>query len=125
MIRKLHWQILIAILLGTVAGIMSGQEAQIFGIRFYDMFSFVGELFLNALKMIIVPLISASIITGASNLGGANLGRLGGKTLAFYMFSSAAAILIGRNYRDTTQTTHAFCQNANTGGFNAIIIANQ
>jgi Na+/H+-dicarboxylate symporter len=95
MIRKLHWQILIAILLGTVAGIMSGQEAQIFGIRFYDMFSFVGELFLNALKMIIVPLISASIITGASNLGGANLGRLGGKTLAFYMFSSAAAILIG------------------------------
>ncbi len=95
MIRKLHWQILIAIVLGTVAGIISGQEAQIFGIRFYDMFSFVGELFLNALKMIIVPLISASIITGASNLGGANLGRLGGKTLAFYMFSSAAAILIG------------------------------
>lgn len=95
MIRKLHWQILIAILLGTVAGIMSGQEAQVFGIRFYDMFSFVGELFLNALKMIIVPLISASIITGASNLGGANLGRLGGKTLAFYMFSSTAAILIG------------------------------
>ena len=95
MIRKLHWQILIAIVAGALAGIASGQDAQLFGIRFYDIFSFMGELFLNALKMIIVPLISASIITGASNLGGSNLGRLGGKTLAFYMFSSTAAILIG------------------------------
>ena len=95
MIRKLHWQILIAILVGALAGIGSGQDAQLLGIRFYDIFSFIGELFLNALKMIIVPLISASIITGASNLGGSNLGRLGGKTLAFYMFSSTAAILIG------------------------------
>ncbi len=95
MIRKLHWQILIAIVVGALAGIASGQDAQLFGIRFYDIFSFMGELFLNALKMIIVPLISASIITGASNLGGSNLGRLGGKTLAFYMFSSTAAILIG------------------------------
>ncbi len=95
MIRKLHWQILIAILLGALAGVGSGQDAQLLGIRFYDIFSFMGELFLNALKMIIVPLISASIITGASNLGGANLGRLGGKTMAFYMFSSTAAIVIG------------------------------
>ncbi len=95
MIRKLHWQILIAILVGALVGVSSGQDAQLLGIRFYDVFSFIGELFLNALKMIIVPLISASIITGASNLGGSNLGRLGGKTMAFYLFSSTAAILIG------------------------------
>lgn len=92
---KLHWQILIAILLGTFAGILSGEEGALFGVRFYDAYDFIGQLFLNALKMIIVPLISASIITGASSLGGANLGRMGGKTLAFYMASSAIAILIG------------------------------
>jgi Na+/H+-dicarboxylate symporter len=76
-------------------GIWSGEDTELFGIRFYDAYAFIGELFLNALKMIIVPLISASIITGASNLGGANLGRMGGKTLAFYLASSAFAILLG------------------------------
>ena len=96
MIRlKLHWQIMIAIVLGTLMGIWSGEDTELFGIRFYDAYDFIGELFLNALKMIIVPLISASIITGASNLGGANLGRMGGKTLAFYLATSAAAILLG------------------------------
>jgi len=92
---KLHWQILIAIVLGALAGILSGEDGALFGLRFYDVYSFIGELFLNALKMIIVPLISASIITGASSLGGANLGRMGGKTLAFYMASSSVAIVIG------------------------------
>lgn len=92
---KLHWQILIAILLGVAVGMWSGQDVQVFGVRLYDVYSFIGELFLNALKMIIVPLISASIITGASNLGGANLGRMGGKTLAFYIASSTAAIVVG------------------------------
>jgi Na+/H+-dicarboxylate symporter len=96
MIRlKLHWQIMIAIVLATLMGIWSGEDTELFGIRFYDAYAFIGELFLNALKMIIVPLISASIITGASNLGGANLGRMGGKTLAFYLASSAFAILLG------------------------------
>ncbi len=96
MIRlKLHWQIMIAIVIGTLMGIWSGEDTELFGIRFYDAYAFIGELFLNALKMIIVPLISASIITGASNLGGANLGRMGGKTLAFYLATSASAILLG------------------------------
>lgn len=92
---KLHWQILIAIGLGALLGIWSGEDAELFGIRFYDIYDFLGELFLNALKMIIVPLIAASIITGASNLGGSNLGRMGGKTLGFYLASSTVAIVIG------------------------------
>lgn len=92
---KLHWQILIAILAGGAAGLWCGEDATWFGIRAYDVFGFIGQLFLNALKMIIVPLIAASIITGSSNLGQGNLGRMGGKTLAFYLLSSACAILIG------------------------------
>lgn len=92
---KLHWQILIAILLGAAAGIWCGPDGEWLGIRSSDVFGFIGELFLNALKMIIVPLISASIITGASNLGQGNLGRMGGKTLAFYLLTSTCAILIG------------------------------
>ncbi|MEE4162376.1 MAG: dicarboxylate/amino acid:cation symporter, partial [Woeseiaceae bacterium] len=53
-------------------------------------------MFLNALKMIIVPLILSSIIVGVANIGsGGNLGSLGGKTLLFYITTTFVAILIG------------------------------
>ncbi len=93
---KLHWQILGAIFLAAIAGYATGLEASIFGVTFYAMFDFVGTLFLNGLKMIIVPLIMASIISGIAGLGSSEgLGRLGAKTLSFYMLSSLVAILVG------------------------------
>ena len=92
----LHWQVLIALGLAVVAGLLSGPDAGFFGIRFYDIFNFIGTLFMNALKMIIVPLIMSSIITGISGLGATRgLARLGGKTLAFYFTTTFCAILIG------------------------------
>jgi len=60
------------------------------------MFDYIGQLFLNALRMIIVPLITSSIIVGVAGIGsGGNLGALGGKTLLFYATTTLAAILIG------------------------------
>jgi len=92
----LHWQILIALVLAVVAGRLAGTEAGLFGITFYAVFGFVGELFLNALKMLIVPLVVSSIIVGIAGIGGSrNLGRLGGKTLLYYTTTSLLAILIG------------------------------
>ncbi len=56
----------------------------------------MGELFMRALKMIIVPLILTSIISGVANIGNAeNLGRLGGKTMIYYLTTSTLAILTG------------------------------
>jgi Na+/H+-dicarboxylate symporter len=53
-------------------------------------------LFLNALKMLIVPLIVSSIIVGVAGIGGTHgFGRLGGKTLLYYMTTSLLAILVG------------------------------
>lgn len=93
---KLHWQILLAILLAGLAGSLSGMQAGIFGFSFYQLYDFVGTLFLNALKMIIVPLITASIITGIATLGSSNdLGRLGLKTLGYYVLTSMLAVLVG------------------------------
>jgi len=93
---KLHWQILIALGLAVFAGMLAGTEAGIFGVRFYDIFNFVGTLFLNALKMIIVPLIVSSIIVGIAGVGGTvGLGRLGGKTVVYYLATSLLAILTG------------------------------
>jgi Na+/H+-dicarboxylate symporter len=93
---KLHWQILIALVLAVLAGYLSGTEGELLGIELYAVYVFIGALFMNALKMIIVPLIISSIITGVSGVGGSQgLGRLGGKTVIFYTISSLLAILTG------------------------------
>jgi proton glutamate symport protein len=98
----LHWQILIAIGLAIAAGYavnLSSSDSftpNVFGVSFVSIFVYIGELFLNALKMIIVPLITSSIIVGVAGIGsGGNLGALGGKTLLFYAATTLAAILIG------------------------------
>ncbi len=93
---KLHWQILIALVLAILAGILAGRDASLLGITFLSMFAFIGTLFLNALKMIIVPLVMSSIITGIANAGdGQGLGRLGGKTILFYVTSTMLAVITG------------------------------
>ncbi len=93
---KLHWQILISLGLAVPFGLLAGQDAGLFGVTFYQVFDFLGTLFLNALKMIIVPLVVASIITGVAGVGGGRgLGRLGGKTIVYYVTTSLLAILIG------------------------------
>ncbi|OOZ38548.1 dicarboxylate/amino acid:cation symporter [Solemya pervernicosa gill symbiont] len=93
---KLHWQILIALILAVIAGLVTGTDGTLFGIHFYSVYAFLGTAFLNALKMLIVPLIISSIITGIAGIGGGgNLGRLGLKTLTYYMVTSLAAIMIG------------------------------
>ena len=100
---KLHWQIAIAILLAGLSGwlvnraIVAGTENPSFlGISFIAAFEYIGTIFLNALRMIIVPLILSSIIIGVAGIGsGGNLGRLGGRTLLFYAATTLAAILVG------------------------------
>lgn len=91
----LHWQILIALGLAIFSGLIVDQAFSLFGISFLSVLTFFGTLFLNALKMLIVPLVMASIITGMMNLGGDTLGRLGTKTLLYYATTSLVAILIG------------------------------
>jgi len=84
----LHAQILLALVLAVVAGVLLGEKARIF--------EPLGTLFLNALKMIVVPLIVCSIVTGVAGIGGReNFGRMGGKTLLYYLVTSLLAILTG------------------------------
>ena len=93
---QLHWQILIALVLAVIAGMLSGDGAGVWGISFFQVYDFLGTLFLNALKMLIVPLIISSIIVGIMGIGsGDNLSRLGGKTLAYYAITSFLAIMTG------------------------------
>ena len=58
--------------------------------------AWVAETFMRLLKMVIVPLIFTSIVHGVSGIGdGKSIGRLGGKTLLWYMLSSFMAIMVG------------------------------
>lgn len=93
---KLHWQILIAIVLAVLAGLVSGPDATVLGVSLVAAYDFIGTLFLRALQMLIVPLIMSSIISGVAGLGsGSDLGRLGLKTATYYIATSLLAILLG------------------------------
>jgi Na+/H+-dicarboxylate symporter len=87
--------ILIAMVLGAVAGKAAGPDGLIGGLHVLPLFDTVGTMFINHLKMLIVPLILASVITGVASLGtGPDLGRIGGKTLGFYVVTTLLAVLI-------------------------------
>jgi Na+/H+-dicarboxylate symporter len=59
--------------------------------------SWMGDLFIRALKMLIIPLILSSLISGITSIGtGSNLGRLGLKTMLYYLMTSFFAIVTGQ-----------------------------
>jgi len=91
----IHWKILIALVLGAIVGYSSG-GVSVGGVALVSVYDFIGQLFLNALKMLIVPLIASSIALGVAGLGNTDsLGSMGLKTLGFYVSTIAAAILAG------------------------------
>lgn len=93
---KLHWQILIALMLAVVAGMLADTDSALFGVRYYAVFDFIGTLFLNALKMLIVPLVMSSIIVGVAGIGtSGEFGKLGLKTLLYYLTTTLFAVLVG------------------------------
>ena len=94
--KKSPWLIFAAIILAIIAGSWTKTDAQIFGIYFYEIYDLLGKLFINALTLVVVPLISSSIITGIARIGNeSDFGRIGAKTFTFYLGTSLVAILIG------------------------------
>ena len=87
--KRLHWQVLIAMGLGIVVGLTGGPAAA-------QKIGWLGTLFIRLLKMIIVPLIFTSIVSGVASVGGGrDLGRMFSKTLGYYVLTSALAIFAG------------------------------
>lgn len=99
---KAHWQILLSLALATVTGLLfrelasANEGAQEFVGEVVKVSGYVGDLFLNLLKMIIVPLVVSSVIAGITSLHGVKgFGRLLGKTAGFYALTSLLAICLG------------------------------
>ena len=94
---KLHWQIVIAMIIGIGIGIFfQSSNADLRNNKIYGLIISFGTIFVRLLKMIIVPLIFTSIITGVASIkDSSRLGRLGIKTLLYYTMTSLFAIIIG------------------------------
>ncbi len=91
----LHTKIMLGLVLGLLFGLLcifSGIPST-FVIHYIKPF---GTIFVNALKMVAMPLILASLIVGVSNLGDiSKLSRMGGKTIGIYMVTTILATTIG------------------------------
>ncbi|MFK7790490.1 MAG: dicarboxylate/amino acid:cation symporter [Phycisphaeraceae bacterium] len=115
----LHWQILLGLIIGAAIGYGMGARAvgqvgaeiadELRGVEAakiatssyaYLFFDLVGDLFIQGLKLIIVPLVMSSIILAVANLtkhgdGSTGFGRLAGKTMGYYATTSVISVLIG------------------------------
>ena len=114
----LHWQILLGLILGAAVGYgigawavgqlpedtyptIAGAQASKIATESYAylFFDLVGDLFIQGLKLIIVPLVMSSIVLAVANLGGGDhrtgFGRLTGKTMGYYAATSVISVVIG------------------------------
>ncbi len=92
--KKLHWQIIIGLLLGLVYGIIAAAAGWIsFTSNWIAPF---GTIFLRLLQFIAIPLVLASLVTGVASLSNLQkLSRIGGKTIGIYLGTTLVALIIG------------------------------
>jgi len=92
--KRLHWQIIIGLLLGLVYGTIAAS----FGWQKFtaDWIAPFGTIFINLLKLIAVPLVLASLICGVASLSDLRkLSRIGGKTILIYLVTTTISVTIG------------------------------
>ncbi|RDK83523.1 dicarboxylate/amino acid:cation symporter [Marinirhabdus gelatinilytica] len=90
----LHWKIIIGLILGIVWALLSSSLG--WSQFTIDWIAPFGTIFINLLKMIAVPLVLFSVISGVANIGDpSSLGRMGGKTLLAYLITTVLAVSIG------------------------------
>ncbi|MCZ6160295.1 dicarboxylate/amino acid:cation symporter [Campylobacter ureolyticus] len=93
---NLAYRILGALVIGSIIGMIVPKGVILFGnTTLLSIIAPFGDLFIRLLKMIIVPIIVASLIMGTSSIEPSKLGRVGGKAVFFYFITTLFAIVIG------------------------------
>ncbi len=88
LLKNIGFQILLAMVIGVFAGITMGEKATIFAP--------LGELFIKLIKMLVIPLVAISIVSGSASLGATkSAGKLGIGTFVWYMLTTAIAVVLG------------------------------
>lgn len=81
-------RVLLAVVLGLIAGVVMGENAQ--------SIKWIGDLFIRAIKMLVVPLIFFSLVSGITAVGNiGRLGRVGGRALLIFMCTALIAVSLG------------------------------
>jgi Na+/H+-dicarboxylate symporter len=93
---QLHTKILIGLVLGVVVGLAANLLEIGWLVSTLAALEPVGTAFIRLITMVVVPLVAASLLIGTASLGDLRkLGRIGGKTVVYYMATTAVAVLIG------------------------------
>lgn len=100
-------RILVALVLGTVAGVILGFFPNAID-SYVNYVQFFGDVFIRLLKMIVVPVVLFSIICGSASIEPAKLGRIGVKIILFYLFTSALAVVIGLLFANILKPGYGF-----------------
>ena len=87
LLKNLGFWIIVTMLLGVVVGAIMGPEA--------SMFAPLGSVFIQLIKMLVVPLVAVSIISGAASLGNSrSAGLIGGVSVSFILISTMISVLL-------------------------------
>lgn len=88
--------VFLAIVLGVIAGSYTTPTTEFLGVPLLRIYGLIGQLFLNALTLLIIPLVASSIITGSARIGAdQGFAVLGGRTFATYLLTNISAMLVG------------------------------
>ena len=91
---KLHWQIIIGMVLGLIFGIMAAFNG--WGGFVSNWIAPFGKIFLNLLKLIAIPLVLGSLVSGVASLSDLKkLSRIGGKTIGIYLSTTVVSVTLG------------------------------
>jgi len=101
--QQILFAMVLAILLGAAAQLLLGLHPWLDTVLdewlVGGLFFIVGKIFVATLKLLVVPLVLVSLVCGAASLGsGKQLGRLGGKTVGLYLFTTAVAITLAMGF---------------------------
>jgi Na+/H+-dicarboxylate symporter len=89
--NRLLIKVFSAIALAVIAGLLAGPDS--FAVKVFDL---LGKLFLNALTLVVVPLVASSIITGSAKMGTEeSFEKLGSKTFFYFIFNTFLAAVVG------------------------------
>jgi len=91
-VLALHWQMLIALALGACMGIIFGKWYTAWGL----IVDGIGQIFLHALSMVVIPLVFLSTVLGISNMNNSkSMGRIAAKSFLYFIITAFLAALVG------------------------------
>lgn len=106
---KLATKIIIGLVLGAIVGLMLNiVSPDLFTTLNTWLFTPLGKIFLNLINMLVVPIVFFSITIGVAGLGDPKkLGRIGAKTISYFLVTTAVAIIIGLTLASMIQPGNA------------------